>query len=47
LRIVSGLRVGVLGPASLGFKTQELAHLLSNPSRPPQGWIGIAYKYWF
>ena len=38
LRIVSGLRVGVLGPASLGFKTQELAHLLSNPSRPPQGW---------
>lgn len=38
LRIVSGLRVGVMGPASLGFKTQELAHLLSNPSRPPQGW---------
>ena len=38
LRIVSGLRVGVLGPASLGYKTQELAHLVSNPSRPPQGW---------
>lgn len=38
LRIISGLRVGVMGPASLGFKTQELAHLLSNPSRPPQGW---------
>lgn len=38
LRIVSGLRVGVMGPASLGFKTQELAHLISNPSRPPQGW---------
>ncbi len=38
VRLVSGLRVGVLGPASLGFKTQELAHLVSNPSRPPQGW---------
>jgi lipid A 3-O-deacylase len=38
LRVVSGLRVGLLGPASLGFKTQELAHLVSNPSRPPQGW---------
>ncbi len=38
LRIVSGLKLGVLGPASLGFKTQELAHLVSNPSRPPQGW---------
>jgi len=38
LRIVSGLRLGVLGPAFLGFKTQELAHLVSNPSRPPQGW---------
>ena len=38
LRLVSGLRVGVLGPASLGFKTQELAHLVSNPSRSPQGW---------
>ncbi len=38
MRIVAGLRVGVLGPASLGFRTQELAHLVSNPSRPPQGW---------
>jgi hypothetical protein len=38
MRIVTGLRVGVLGPASLGFKTQELAHSVSNPSRPPQGW---------
>jgi len=38
LRIVSGLKVGVLGPASLGFITQKLAHLISNPSRPPKGW---------
>jgi len=38
MRIESALRLGVLGPASMGFKTQELAHLVSNPSRPPQGW---------
>lgn len=38
IRIVSGLRVGVMGPASLGFRTQELAHKVSNPSRLPQGW---------
>ncbi len=38
MRIVTELRVGVLGPASQGFKTQELAHSVSNPSRPPQGW---------
>lgn len=38
IRIVSALRLGVLGPASLGFRTQELAHKVSNPSRPPEGW---------
>jgi hypothetical protein len=38
IRIVSALRLGVLGPASLGYRTQELAHQVSNPSRPPQGW---------
>lgn len=38
IRIVSGLRLGVMGPASLGFRTQELAHSVSNPSRPPLGW---------
>ena len=38
IRIVSSLKLGVLGPASLGFRTQELAHQVSNPSRPPQGW---------
>jgi hypothetical protein len=38
LRIRSGIKLGVLGPASLGFITQELAHSMSNPSRPPMGW---------
>lgn len=38
IRMVSALRLGVLGPASLGYRTQELAHKVSNPSRPPQGW---------
>jgi len=38
MRIVTGLRLGIMGPASLGFRTQELAHRISNPSRPPQGW---------
>lgn len=38
IRIVSGLKLGVMGPASLGFRTQALAHSISNPSRPPMGW---------
>jgi len=38
IRIRSGLRIGVLGPAALGNRTQEAAHSVSNPSRPPQGW---------
>ncbi len=38
MRIVSDLRLGVMGPASLGFRTQELAHSVSNPSRPTLGW---------
>ncbi|MDX2430199.1 MAG: DUF2219 family protein [Bacteroides sp.] len=38
MRFVSELRLGVMGPASLGFKTQELGHSVSNPSRPPKGW---------
>ena len=38
VRLTSGFQLGVLGPAALGFKTQELAHHISNPSRPPQGW---------
>lgn len=38
IRYISELRLGILGPAALGFKTQELAHQVSNPSRPPQGW---------
>jgi lipid A 3-O-deacylase len=38
IRLTSGFQLGVLGPAALGFKTQELAHHISNPSRPPQGW---------
>jgi hypothetical protein len=38
MRIESALRLGVLGPAALGFRTQELAHHVSNPSRPPEGW---------
>ena len=38
IRYTTGLRIGVFGPASLGSRTQRLAHLIYNPSRPPQGW---------
>jgi len=34
----TGFKLGVIGPASLGYLTQRLAHLVSNPSRPPLGW---------
>ena len=38
LRITSVLRLGILGPASLGSVSQKIAHRIANPSRPPQGW---------
>jgi hypothetical protein len=38
LRYKSEFRIGVLGPAALGLFVQKLAHRISNPSRPPQGW---------
>lgn len=37
-RIVSGLSLGVLGPASLGGRTHELSHRLTNPSNFPMAW---------
>ncbi len=38
LRLSSEFKLGILGPAAMGNRTQELAHSVSNPSRPPQGW---------
>jgi lipid A 3-O-deacylase len=38
VRIVSGLSLGVLGPASMRGKTQELTHMYTNPSHQPQAW---------
>jgi hypothetical protein len=37
LRYTSGLWVGVIGPAALGFNAQDFIHRIT-PSRPPQGW---------
>jgi hypothetical protein len=36
-RFTSRLRVGVLGPAALGFNAQDIIHRIT-PSKPPQGW---------
>jgi len=36
--IVSGLSLGILGPASMGGRTHELIHKYTNPSHPPQAW---------
>ena len=38
LRYTAEIRIGILGPAALGLFIQNLAHRVSNPSRPPQGW---------
>jgi len=38
IRFSASFRLGVLGPAAMGFRTQSFAHVVSNPSRPPQGW---------
>jgi hypothetical protein len=38
LKYSSEIRIGVLGPAAQGLFFQTLAHRVSNPSRPPQGW---------
>ncbi|MFC2113184.1 lipid A deacylase LpxR family protein [Bacteroidota bacterium] len=37
LRISSGLQLGVVGPAALGFHAQNFIHLIT-PSDPPKGW---------
>ncbi|HEC44456.1 MAG TPA: lipid A deacylase LpxR family protein [Bacteroides sp.] len=37
MRFTSGLQLGVLGPAALGFHAQKLIHNIT-PSDPPQGW---------
>ena len=37
LRITSGLQLGVLGPAALGFLAQDFIHRIT-PSDPAQGW---------
>ncbi len=37
LRFTSGLQIGVIGPAALGFNAQEFIHN-NTPSHPPQGW---------
>jgi len=36
-RYTSGLRVGILGPAALGFHAQDIIHRIT-PSHPPKGW---------
>jgi hypothetical protein len=36
-RISSGLQIGVIGPAALGFRSQEFIHRIT-PSDPPKGW---------
>ena len=36
-RFTTGLRVGILGPAALGFHAQDIIHRIT-PSNPPQGW---------
>ncbi|KKK51084.1 hypothetical protein LCGC14_3118520, partial [marine sediment metagenome] len=37
IRYISELRLGILGPAALGFHAQKLIHNIT-PSDPPQGW---------
>jgi lipid A 3-O-deacylase len=37
IRFTSGLRVGILGPAALGFFAQDIIHRIT-PSNPPKGW---------
>ncbi len=37
IRFTSGLRVGILGPAALGFFAQDIIHRIT-PSNPPNGW---------
>ena len=36
-RYTSGLRIGILGPAALGFFAQDIIHRIT-PSHPPNGW---------
>ena len=36
-RFTTGLRVGILGPAALGFFAQDVIHRIT-PSNPPKGW---------
>jgi len=36
-RFTTGLRVGILGPAALGFHAQDIIHRIT-PSNPPKGW---------
>ena len=37
IRFTSRLRVGVMGPAALGFNAQNIIHRIT-PSHPPKGW---------
>ncbi|MEE9462063.1 MAG: lipid A deacylase LpxR family protein [Bacteroidales bacterium] len=37
IRFTTGLRVGILGPAALGFHAQDIIHRIT-PSNPPKGW---------
>jgi lipid A 3-O-deacylase len=37
IRFSSSLKVGVLGPAALGFNAQDIIHRIT-PSHPPKGW---------
>jgi hypothetical protein len=37
IRFTCGLRVGILGPAALGFFSQDIIHRIT-PSHPPKGW---------
>ncbi len=37
IRFTTGLRVGILGPAALGFFAQDIIHRIT-PSNPPKGW---------
>ena len=36
-RFTTGFRVGILGPAALGFHAQDIIHRIT-PSNPPKGW---------
>ena len=51
-RFTGKLRVGVLGPAALGFNAQDIIHRIT-PSKPPKGWdyqvhndVIINYDFW-